>query len=124
MTATPTAQQLVEALLGLPAQLDRIEEAAIARRPIDVTITEGEPAPTGYVMEPTEFDLLNDLGEKVGRFYKRYDGWSWNWDRGDQSEGTWELHQGVSPTREDAVAAIIEQRIDPDPYRGEAEASR
>lgn len=114
--ATPTAQHLVETLLGLPAQLDRIEAATLARRPLDVHIIDDTVAATGYRLTPTELHVEVD-GEDLGTIRRDPSGWSWAWSRGNQPEGTWELHRGKSTTREDAVAAVIDRRLDPKPYR-------
>lgn len=118
MTRTPTAAELVTALLELPAQLDRIEQAAISRQPIDVTLISADELGPDYALTASEWHLIHQ-GEDLGQITERWHRYTWSWSRGDQREGTWELHRGEAGTMEAAAAAIISREEDPNPYRGE-----
>lgn len=110
MSSTTTAEQLVTALLGLPAQLDRIEEAATTRRPVNVHLITHQPDTAAeYTLQPTSWDIVDAGGAIIGDIRQDYRGWTSYWgEKNADDELIQHWHRNVSSQRE-AIRRVIER---------------
>ena len=105
-TTSPSAADLVAALLTIPDQLARIEQLVTTARPVAVTEAPS-PEAAELVLVPESWSVIHD-GVDIGTLHAtKWDSGRWHglWDVAGEQQSV------IFPSRDEAVAAIVKAHL-------------